>query len=255
MMSGTILVLAATALAIQWIAFVPAYLRKTETFFDLVGSATFGVVTILAFIMQPSIDGLSIVLLLLVGIWAARLGSFLVRRIHRAGTDARFDEIKVSWPRFLLAWTLQGVWVFVTVSPALVAITSGSRRGLDSFALIGLVVWVAGFTIEVVADSQKRRFRDNPENKDTFIQTGLWSRSRHPNYFGEIVLWTGITIIALPSLSGWGWLAALSPVFVTVLLTQMSGIPILERRADEKWGLQNDYQSYKKETPILIPRI
>ena len=254
-MNPEILLLAGIALAIQLVAYVPAYLQQTEKFFDLVGSATSVTVAGVAFLMQPTIDGLSVVLLTMVVVWAARLGWFLVRRIHSAGTDSRFDKIKASWSRFLLAWTLQGIWVFVTLSPALVAIIARDRDRLDVFALVGVVVWVAGFAIEVVADNQKRRFRDNPINKNNFIQTGLWSRSRHPNYFGEILLWVGITIVALPSLSGWGWLAALSPVFVTVLLTKVSGIPILERRADEKWGRQDDYESYKKRTPILFPRI
>jgi len=126
---------------------------------------------------------------------------------------------------------------------------------MDLFALIGLLVWVFGFAMEVVADYQKSRFNADPKNKGKFIQTGLWSRSRHPNYFGEIVLWIGVMIIALPVLQGWQWVALISPVFVTLLLTRVSGIPLLEKKADQKWGGQADYEAYKRQTPGLIPRL
>ena len=130
-------------------------------------------------------------------------------------------------------------------------INSGCRAG----TLVGFLVWAVGFAIEVVADSQKSRFSANPDNKGKFIQTGLWSRSRHPNYFGEIMLWIGVAIIALPVLRGWQWVALISPVFVTLLLTRVSGVPLLEKKADKKWGGQADYESYKKRTPELIPRL
>ena len=141
------------------------------------------------------------------------------------------------------------------MAAALVAITTSNRKELDAFAIIGLLIWVFGFVFEVVADSQKSRFNADPANKGKFIQTGLWARSRHPNYFGEIVLWLGIAVIALPVLQGWQWFALISPLFVTLLLTRVSGIPLLEKKADQKWGGQEDYETYKKKTPVLIPRL
>jgi len=243
------------AFLIQWLAFIPAYLLQTEKFFDLTGSLTYISVIILAMLLSPVIDGRSILLLVLVVIWAARLGTFLFRRIHKAGKDNRFDEIKPSFIRFLNTWTLQGLWVTFTLAAALVAITTTTRKELDIFALVGTLIWVFGFTFEVIADSQKSRFRANPENKGKFIQTGLWARSRHPNYFGEIVLWIGVAVIALPILQGWQWVALISPLFVTLLLTRVSGVPMLEKSADEKWGGQEDYEDYKKSTPVLIPRL
>jgi steroid 5-alpha reductase family enzyme len=205
-------------------------------------------------LVGPVVDGRTILLAVLVVIWAARLSSFLFRRIHKAGKDVRFDEMKPSFFRFLNAWTLQGLWVAFTLSAALAAITTTTRKPLGLFAAIGFLVWVFGFAIEVVADAQKSRFRAVPQNKGRFIHTGLWARSRHPNYFGEIVLWIGVAIIALPILRGWQWVTLISPVFVTVLLTRISGVPMLEKRADEKWGGQEDYEAYKERTPVLIPR-
>jgi steroid 5-alpha reductase family enzyme len=242
------------AFLIQWLAFIPAYLLQTEKFFDLTGSITYISVIIIAVIFSTGVDVRSILLSILVVVWAIRLGSFLFGRIKKAGKDDRFDEIKPSFIRFLNVWTIQGLWVTFTTAAALVAITTTTRKELDLFAIVGVLVWAFGFTIEVVADSQKGRFSANPENKGKFIQTGLWSRSRHPNYFGEIMLWVGIAIIALPVLHGWQWVALISPVFVTLLLTRVSGVPLLEKKADKKWGGQEEYESYKKRTPVLIPR-
>jgi steroid 5-alpha reductase family enzyme len=242
------------AFAIQWLAFILAYLLQTESFFDLTGSLTYISVTVVALLLSPVVDGRSILLLALVAIWAARLGAFLFRRIRKAGKDTRFDEIKPSFIRFLNTWTLQGLWVTFTLAAALAAITATTRKELDVFAVIGFLVWVFGFAFEVTADTQKSRFRADPNNKGKFIHTGLWSWSRHPNYFGEIVLWVGVAIIALPVLRGWQWVTLISPVFVALLITRISGVPLLEKQADERWGGQEEYEAYKERTPVLIPR-
>lgn len=243
------------AFLIQWLVFIPAYWRQTEKFFDLTGSLTYITISTLALFLSAGVDGRAILVWAMVVIWAARLGTFLFRRIQKAGKDDRFDEIKPSFIRFLNVWTIQGLWVTFTLIAALVTIITANRKELDLFALVGFLVWIFGFTMEVVADYQKSRFNTNPNNKGKFIQTGLWSRSRHPNYFGEIVLWVGIMLIALPVLQGWQWVALISPVFVTLLLTRVSGIPLLEKKADQKWGGQAEYEAYKKQTPVLIPRL
>ena len=241
------------AFLIQWLAFIPAYLLQTEKFFDLTGSITYISVISIAITFSAGVDVRSLLLSALVVIWAIRLGSFLFGRIKKAGKDDRFDELKPSFIRFLNVWTIQGLWVTFTMAAALVAITTTTRKELDLFAIVGFLIWIFGFAIEVMADSQKSRFSANPENKGKFIQTGLWSRSRHPNYLGEIILWIGIAVIAFPVLQGWQWVALISPVFVTFLLTRVSGVPLLENKADKKWGGQEDYESYKKRTPVLIP--
>ena len=245
----------ATAFLVQWLVFIPAYLRQTEKFFDLTGSLTYISVTILAVVLSPVRDGRSLILLAMVLIWAIRLGTFLFRRIQKEGKDGRFDELKPSFIRFLMVWTLQGLWVTFTAAATLIAITSSHRQPLGWVAGLGALIWAIGFGLEVIADNQKTRFKANPANKGKFINTGLWAKSRHPNYFGEIVLWLGVTIVALPVLQGWQWVALTSPVFVIILITRVSGIPMLERRADERWGGQPAYEQYKKETPVLIPKL
>lgn len=243
------------AFLVQWLAFIPAFVRQTEKFFDLTGSLTYISVTILAVLLSPVRDGRSLLLMGMVIIWAGRLGSFLYRRIQKDGKDGRFDDIKPSFIRFLNVWTIQGLWVTFTAAAAFVAITSENREPLGWFAALGALIWIVGFGIEVVSDSQKSQFRANPANQGKFINTGLWAKSRHPNYFGEIVLWIGVAVVAIPVLQGWQWVALISPLFVTLLLTRVSGVPMLERRADEKWGGQPDYEQYKKETPVLIPKL
>jgi steroid 5-alpha reductase family enzyme len=243
------------AFLIQWLAFIPAYVLQTEKFFDLTGGLTYILVVIMTVFFSRNVDGRTILLAALVVIWAVRLGAFLFSRIQKAGKDDRFDELKPSFFRFLNVWTIQGLWVTFTLAAALIAITANNRKELDIFAIIGALIWALGFAIEVIADAQKSRFKADPRNKDKFIQTGLWSRSRHPNYFGEIVLWIGVAIIALPVLQGWQWFALISPVFVILLLTRVSGIPLLAKKADEKWGGQEEYEAYKKRTPVLIPRL
>ena len=245
----------AAAFVIQWLAFVPSFAAQTERYFDLTGSVTYISITLAIVLLTPGTDARALLLAALVLVWAARLGTFLVRRVHRAGKDDRFDELKPSLVRFLSVWTLQGLWVTLTAAAAWVSITSTTRVGLDVFALIGFVVWAVGFGIEIVADLQKSRFNADPAHKGRFISTGLWGRSRHPNYFGEIVLWTGVAIVALPTLQGWQWVALISPLFVALLLTKVSGVPLLERKADAKWGGQPDYEAYKASTPVLVPKL
>lgn len=241
--------------SIQWLVFIPAFVKQTEKYFDLTGSLTYISISTLALIFSPGVDARAVLVWALVVTWAARLGTFLFRRVKKAGKDDRFDEIKPNFVRFLNVWTIQALWVTFTLAAALVVITTDARKPLDAFAVVGFLVWACGFAIEVIADLQKSRFNADPGNKGKFIHTGLWARSRHPNYFGEIVLWVGVMIIALPVLQGWQWVALISPVFVTLLLTRISGVPLLEKKADEKWGGQKAYEAYKKSTPVLIPRL
>jgi steroid 5-alpha reductase family enzyme len=236
--------------ALNWGVFVHAWAAQTERYFDLTGSLTYLLVVGCALVLG-SRDPRSLLLALLVGVWALRLGSFLFRRIRREGADRRFDALKPDFARFLLTWTLQGLWVFLTVSCALAAMTASVAAPLGPLAALGTAVWAAGFGIEAVADHQKTRFRADPANRDRFITTGLWAWSRHPNYCGEILLWVGVALVAVPALSGWALATLISPVFVYGLLTRVSGIPLLERRSDAKWGHDPAYQAYKARTPVL----
>ena len=243
------------AFSIQWIAFVPAMVKRTEKFFDLVGSITYLLVTLLSLALVREADLRSYLLAAMVCIWAVRLGSFLFTRIHKAGSDQRFDKLKNSFVQFIGAWTLQGLWITFTMASALAGITSAKPEPIGALALFGTLIWLTGFLLEAIADHQKSAFKKDPENRDSFIQSGLWSISRHPNYLGEIILWVGVSIVAIPVLQGWQWAMLSSPFFVALLLIRVSGIPLLEKKADEKWGGQSDYESYKKNVAVLVPKL
>jgi len=247
--------LALGAFAIQWLAFIPARLFQTERFYDLTGSITYLAVTLAAISAATAPSGAQWLIAIMIFIWAGRLGSFLFRRIHAAGGDQRFDHIKVSSSRFFVAWTLQGAWVVMTSCAALTAILSAEQTAVGVIYVMGAVMWVAGFVIEVMADQQKSRFRADPANAGRFINVGLWARSRHPNYFGEILLWAGVAVMAIPYLSGTQWVVMLSPLFVYALLTRISGIPTLARRGQQLWGDDPTYQAYVANTPRLLPRL
>lgn len=244
------------AFIIQWIAFIPAYIGQTEKFYDLVGSSTY--VFVIGYVnfpnwSAPSVNWGSLVLAAFIVLWAARLGTFLFVRIKKNKEDKRFASIKPSATRFFMAWTLQGMWVSLCAMCALTAIASDQGVVINPFFYAGALVFVTGLAMEVIADWQKSVFRENPKNKDQFIQHGLWSYSRHPNYFGEIILWTGISIMSFSSLSGWQYITLISPIFTYVLLVYISGVRILEASGMEKWGHLESYRLYVRNTPSLIP--
>jgi len=229
-----------------------------------------------------------------VGIWATRLGTFLFQRITDDGYDSRFDRIRGSPPTFFGAFMAQATWVSLCLMPvfAVNALPSSAFRLYrfknvgDSFAvlssspyltdLIGIGLFLFGFAFEIVADWQMAQWsheRKEKRHSEEFLTRGLWSRSRHPNYFGEITLWTGIAVTAggllvmYPAQVGLGFsgglagrlavlgMAAVSPAFVTFLLTKVSGVPHSEKKYDKRYGDQKAYQEWKKNTPILVPKL
>ena len=255
-LTGLELVQNATLLAflIHWLLFIPAYLLKTEKFFDLSGSVTY--ISIVSYVLffnynSENIIG-NLILASFIIIWAVRLGSFLFFRIKKAGEDKRFRELKISFTRFFLVWNISGMWVSFCSICAITAISSGNGVQLNPLFYIGAVTFLVGFILEIVADHQKTAFRKDPKNKDKFINTGLWARSQHPNYVGEITLWAGIALISYSSLDGWGYISLISPIFTYWLLVFVSGIPQLEESGEKKWGHLKAYQDYTKNTPKLI---
>ena len=259
--TGNSLVVEAVLIAfiIQWTAFIPAYAFQTEKFYDLTGTLTYLTVTWYTLYMSSekftNLNGASIAIVLFISLWAIRLGSFLFSRIHKDGEDKRFRTIKPSATQFFMTWTLQGLWVSLCSMCALTAISSESGVVVNAFYYLGVGLFIYGFYTEVKADNEKSKFRSVPENRDKFITTGLWAKSRHPNYFGEIVLWAAIAVISLPSLSGLQYITLISPIFTYVLLVHVSGVRMLEARGQKKWGHLEEYKAYQKSTPMLFPKL
>ncbi|MEL7296285.1 MAG: DUF1295 domain-containing protein [Pseudomonadota bacterium] len=243
----------ALAFVINWLVFVPSAFAQTEKFYDLTGGLTYLTVTAVACLSVQELDQRAFIVAGMVVVWAGRLASFLFLRISKDGKDGRFDDIKTRPWRFFMTWTLQGLWVLLTAACALAIITSETRVPMEILGWVGAGIWLVGFLIEAIADRQKSAFKSDPDNHGKFITTGLWSWSRHPNYFGEIVLWVGVAVMALPVLQGWQWVTLISPVFVTFLLTKVSGIPMLEARAEERWGDDPEFRRYTDNTSVLVP--
>ncbi len=240
---------------IQVLFFIPSFLFKTEKYYDLVGSLTYVITVSVAYFAVEDKTIIDSIIYIYVMIWASRLGIYLFRRVHKDGKDVRFEKAKRHFFWFLQYWMGQALWVALTACAAIIAILSPEDDTLPVLAMFGMVLWLTGFTIESISDYQKRVFRKMNNSSQSFIHTGLWARSRHPNYFGEITLWTGIAVIALNTLSGVEYITLISPIFVYILLTRMSGINLLERIADERYGDMEEYQRYKNNTPVLIPKL
>ena len=246
------IICASVSFVLHWIIFIPSFAFQTEHYFDLTGSISYLSAVALAFYLNPSVDPRDLLIGLLIVVWAVRLGSFLFMRVKQDGKDDRFTIMKTQFHWFLMTWTLGGLWVFLTMAAGLAAITSDTTQPFGLMAYLGLALWIFGFSIEVIADRQKRAFKKNQQKDKEFITSGLWAWSRHPNYFGEITLWIGLTLIALPVLSGWQLVTLISPVFVYILLTKISGIPLLENRGMKKWGSDPEYIDYVNRTPALM---
>ncbi len=240
---------------IQIIVFIPSFIFKTEHYYDLTGGVTFLSTIIISYLVKIQLDKYditSLLLVLFISVWALRLSSFLFFRVKRSGEDVRFTKIKQSFSQFLMTFTIQGLWVFMCLFPAIIVMSS-NQNIFNSFTIFGSILWVVGFLIEIISDYQKTQF--NKVNKGSFISSGLWSRSRHPNYFGEFLLWLGITIISFPYFEGYQYTALISPLFVYLLLNKVSGVNLLENIAEKRWGDNKKYIEYKNRTPVFFPKI
>lgn len=244
---------AAIDLAVQWSMWGLSALLKTEKFYDLTGSGTFVLLANLSlrwgdtrYLRQKIQTGL-------VTVWGLRLGGFLFLRILKEGQDKRFNHVRENPGTFFVYWTVQGIWIFVTLAPTLILNLEKHDRPLGLRDYLGWTIWAVGFLTQAIADQQKWNFKADPDNAGKFIHSGLWAYSRHPNYLGEILQWTGLFLSASSVMSGLQYISIISPLFVWFLLNYVSGIPILEQQALKKWGGDPTYQQYLKKTPVLWP--
>lgn len=246
-----LIILFLIAIGIQILFFIPAFLFKTDKLTDFSYGITFIVLSFTSFFMGEQKQG-QLILLLFILIWAIRLVSYLFIRIRKIKKDQRFDQIRGNFLKFLKFWIGQGFTVWVILIPSLFYFNLFDAKQ-NIWWLIGGIIFISGFLIESIADYQKYKFINNPKNKDKWISSGLWYYSRHPNYFGEILIWTGIYIFTLGSLSLIKSLIGLiSPLFITIILLFVTGVPILEKKSDQKWGDNKDYLNYKKRTNKII---
>jgi steroid 5-alpha reductase family enzyme len=239
------------SLGINLALFIPAFIYKTDKLTDLSYSLTFITVALGAYALSSKTTA-HLLILVLVLLWAFRLGSFLVMRIQHMKTDKRFDGMREDFFKFLQFWVLQAVSVFVILLPALLVFGQSVTK-ITILSWAGVAILLFGLAVEATADQQKFRFSKSAQ-KGNWIDVGLWRVSRHPNYLGEILMWVGMYLVCFGSLGhGARLVGLLSPLFIATLLLFVSGMPILERAADKRWGKEKTYQNYKKAVPRLVP--
>jgi len=247
-----VLLILIISVGINILMFIPAFIFKTDKLTDISYAVTFVVVALAGYLFSQRSDAQLIALILIVA-WAIRLGTFLFIRISKNKRDARFDGMRESFIKFLGFWLLQGITVFLILIPGIL-LWSQTNTVINWFSILGIAIFVIGLSVESVADIQKNQFRNC--NLKTWIDTGIWRASRHPNYLGEILIWIGMYIFIAPSLTIIQSLIALiGPIYITLLLAFVSGIPILEKSANKKWGDNKAYQKYKSDVPVLVPNL
>nr|XP_010926476.2 uncharacterized protein LOC105048739 [Elaeis guineensis] len=256
---GTVLdshFLALTALVTvgyQLVFFIVTALLKFDKVTDFAGSTNFVILGMLTLALKGTWHLRQIVSTMLVVLWGLRLGLFLLMRILQWGEDRRLDKMRNHLGKLAVFWTIQALWVW-TVSLPLTIVNAGDRNpSVKPQDIIGWIMWCVGLFIEATADQQKLMFKNSPSNRGKWCNVGLWKYSRHPNYFGEILLWWGIFVACTPVLEGAEWLVVVGPIFVTLLLLFVSGIPLLEKSADKRFKSVAEYHFYKSTTSPLVP--
>ncbi|KAG8097922.1 hypothetical protein GUJ93_ZPchr0013g36953 [Zizania palustris] len=256
---GTVLdshFLALTAIvtvAYQLLFFIITALLRFDKVTDFAGSTNFIIIAILTLALKGAWHFRQVVLTVFVVVWGLRLGLFLLMRILQWGEDKRFDDMRNNLGKLAVFWIFQAVWVWTVSLPVTIVNASDRNPLIEARDIIGWIMWLIGAGIEAVADQQKLTFKNSPSNRGKWCNVGLWSYSRHPNYFGEIFLWWGIFVASAPVLSGAEWLVIFGPIFLTLLLLFVSGIPLLESSADKRFGQTEEYRAYKNTTSPLIP--
>lgn len=245
---------AGLAFLLQWAFFLlQGWPQRSEKLYDASGSLTH-LATVIAALTSVSVHTpRQLVAGILAIVWCTRLGTFLFNRIARDAKDDRFTALKTNFWSFSIAWNLQVAWVFMLQLPVVAAIVEPTQPALCLLDVAGWSLWSIGFLVEAAADAQKFAFRSDRANKGRFITEGLWRYSRHPNYFGEILMWVGICLSCSSCFVGWRWLGWLSPLFNAFLLLRVSGVPLLEKAGEAKWGSEVGYQSYMKNTSCVVP--
>ncbi len=241
---------------IQVLFFIFAALFKTDKVTDLAYGLTFVILSWILLITNNIFNLVNILLTLMITLWGIRLAGYLFYRILKIKKDNRFDGIRENFWKFAAFWIIQTIIIFAIMLPVIFVLNNNSNSTLSFISIIGFFIWGIGFLVESIADQQKFSFKNNPKNKNKWIDTGLWHNSRHPNYFGEILCWIGVFIYSLPLLNylnNFTWISMISPLSIIITLLFFSGIPLLEKRADIEFGKNKKYLKYKNTTSVLIP--
>lgn len=242
------------SIAVNLLFFSIAFILKTDKVTDLSYSLSFILIApLLLFSNGFKYSLQQLLFTFAIVIWGVRLGTYLFTRILITKTDSRFDDKRNNPQKLISFWILQIIAVWIIMIPSSLYLTSRqiNRPGFLTYA--GFAIFALGLIVETISDYQKFVFKKEKKNKNRWIDSGLWTFSRHPNYFGEMLVWWGLFIVTLPFLSGLKLISIVGPVFITILLLFVSGIPLLEKSAEKKYGTNPAYIDYKNSSRILFP--
>ena len=232
--------------------FLISVLKKRNDVADVAWGLGFVLMAWVSFFLSDDPGERGILVATLVSIWGFRLAWHIHARNKGKGEDYRYLAWRNEWgkwfyPRsYIQVYLLQGMFLFLIVSPVLL-INKSTGNDLGTLDMIGAAVWVLGFCFEAVGDAQLARFVKNPGNTGKLMRSGLWAYTRHPNYFGEVVQWWGVWLIAL-AVPG-GWVGVVGPVTITFLILKVSGIPMLEKKMEE----HPEFREYKRRVSVFFP--
>ncbi len=226
---------------------------KSDKLTDLSYGLTFIITAISALFINSSPKLPQYIVLIIIIIWGVRLSGYLFVRILKTKKDRRFDQIREKPFRFALFWLFQAVSIWIIMLTSVAILSSKTKPDNYYIFLIGIIASLTGLAFETIADLQKYRFKSNPKNKDKWIESGLWKYSRHPNYFGEMLVWWGLYLASIPFVGKYSPIFAISPFYISWLLIKVLGIPLLEKEHMKKYKDNPKYKSYVKRTSVLIP--
>ncbi len=232
--------------------FIMALIKKRNDVADIAWGLGFVLIAWLAFILSATISFYVLLVNCLVTLWGGRLALHVWQRNKNRAEDPRYRQWRENWGKsfywrsYFQVFILQGILLYVICLPVMALNLSSGFFVSNIWYYIGLLVWLIGFLFEVVGDYQLTKFLIKPENKGKIMQSGLWRITRHPNYFGEILLWWGIFIMTINL--GYYWLV-IGPLAITFLLVFISGVPL----AEKSFIGRPDYEDYKKRTSVLFP--
>lgn len=249
----TLLLTAAFILAYMTVWFVLAMVRKDNSLADVAWGLGFVMTALITSSSSPTWPVRKVLANALVLAWGLRLFIYISLRKRKKGEDFRYAEWRRKWARFfalrsyLQVFLLQGLFMLVVGLPVVIINADRQAATLNGLDILGAGLWLLGFFFESVADAQLLRFKKEPANRGRVMTSGLWKYSRHPNYFGESLMWWGLSLVALSAANG--LLAVLSPALITFLLLKVSGVPLLERR----YAGNPEFEAYAGRTSVFIP--
>jgi steroid 5-alpha reductase family enzyme len=243
---------AAAVFVYMTLIYVIALFKKDNSIVDIAWGLGFVFIALLTFFLEKGFTFRHTLVTILVLIWGFRLAVHIFIRNRGRGEDFRYAQWRREWGKgfllrsFFQIFMLQGLLLLVIVSPVML-VNSSKEAGTSLLDLFGLILWLFGFFFEAGGDYQLSRFKKDPQNKGKIMSSGLWKYTRHPNYFGEAVMWWGVFLIALSI--PYGWTAIISPLLITFLLLRVSGVTMLEKR----YAGNKEFEAYAKRTNAFFP--